>query len=199
MLISGLAEIDPQIAPNTFVAFLSGRLSDDAARIKQGQLGIAAFATAQRDARHEGRPDALRKQPKLLLRGVDFEGQLGESSLSAQQDPETELKEFAEKYAQAVVNLHTLPYTDDRQQLYSELSRSSVALMRSWHEGFGLVAWEAIAAGVPLIVSEHSGVYRLLDVFCMSAKPWRFASDWRRRIPGASLAIYAVTHALRLS
>jgi glycosyltransferase involved in cell wall biosynthesis len=51
-----------------------------------------------------------------------------------------------------VVNLHALPYTDDRQQLYSELSRASVALMPSWHEGFGLVAWEAIAAGVPLIV-----------------------------------------------
>jgi glycosyltransferase involved in cell wall biosynthesis len=163
MLIPGLAEIDPQNAPHTFVAFLSGRLSDDAARIKQGQLGIAAFATAQRDARNEGRPDALRKQPKLLLRGVDFEGRLEDASLSAQPDPENELKQFAEKYAQAVVNLHTLPYTEDRQQLYSELSRASVALMPSWHEGFGLVAWEAIAAGVPLILSEQSGVYRLLD------------------------------------
>lgn len=35
--------------------------------------------------------------------------------------------------------------------------------MPSWHEGFGLVAWEAIAAGVPLIVCENSGVYQLLD------------------------------------
>jgi glycosyltransferase involved in cell wall biosynthesis len=165
MLIPGLAEIDPQNAPNTFVAFLSGRLSDDAARIKQGHLGIAAFARAQAEARYESRPDTLRRQPKLLLRGVDFEGQLADSSLSAQYDPETELKQFAEKYAQAVVNLHALPYTDDRQQLYSELSRASVALMPSWHEGFGLVAWEAIAAGVPLIVSEHSGVYRLLAWF----------------------------------
>jgi glycosyltransferase involved in cell wall biosynthesis len=163
MLIPGLAEIDPQNAPNTFVAFLSGRLSDDAARIKQGHLGIAAFARAQAEARREGRPDTLRRQPKLLLRGVDFEGRLADPSLSAQHDPETELKQFAGRYAQAVVNLHALPYTDNRQQLYSELSRASVALMPSWHEGFGLVAWEAIAAGVPLIVSEHSGVYRLLD------------------------------------
>ena len=163
MLIPGLAEIDPQSVPNTFVAFLSGRLSDDAARIKQGQLGIAAFATAQREARQMGMPDALCKQPKLLLRGVDFEGKLTRSSLGAEQDPETELKQFAEHYAQAVVNLHALPYTYDRQQLYSELSRASVALMPSWHEGFGLVAWEAIAAGVPLIISKSSGVYRLLE------------------------------------
>ncbi len=36
-------------------------------------------------------------------------------------------------------------------------------MMLSWHEGFGLAAWEAIAAGVPLIISKHSGVYKLLE------------------------------------
>ncbi len=163
MLIPGLAEIDAQEAPNTFVAFLSGRLSDDAARIKQGQLGIAAFAKAQREACDSGMPYALCNQPKLLLRGIDFEGQLASSPSNAQPNPETELKQFAFEYADAVINLQALPYTEDRQQLYSELSKSSVALMPSWHEGFGLVAWEAIASGVPLIISKNSGVYRLLE------------------------------------
>jgi tetratricopeptide (TPR) repeat protein len=163
MLIPGLAEIDAQEAPNTFVAFMSGRLSDDAARIKQGHLGIAAFARAQREAREDNMPDALLKHPKLLLRGVDFEGQLASALQHEQRDPETELKQFAESYADAVTNLHTLPYTYDRRRLYSELRGASVALMPSWHEGFGLVAWEAIAAGVPLIISKNSGVYRLLE------------------------------------
>ncbi|HZH30250.1 MAG TPA: tetratricopeptide repeat protein [Pyrinomonadaceae bacterium] len=163
MLIPGLAEIEPLDAPKTFVAFLSGRLSDDAARIKQSHLGIAAFAKAQRDARNNRMPDALRNQPKLLLRGVDFEGRLTGASLPAERDPETDLKRFAEEYAQAVINLHALPYTHDRQELYNELRGASVALMPSWHEGFGLVAWEAIAANVPLIVSKNSGVYRLLE------------------------------------
>ncbi len=108
-------------------------------------------------------PDALRKQPKLLLRGVDFEDQLTRSSASERPNPETELKQFAEGYADAVINLHALPFTYDRQQLYSELRGASVALMPSWHEGFGLAAWEAIAAGVPLIVGMNSGVYRLLE------------------------------------
>jgi hypothetical protein len=139
MLIPGLAEIDAQEAPNTFVAFLSGRLSDDAARIKQGHLGIAAFAKAQLDARESGMPDALRYEPKLLLRGVDFEGQLAGSSLRDRQGTETELKKFAQDYANAVINLQALPYTHDRQQLYFELRGASVALMPSWHEGFGLV------------------------------------------------------------
>jgi glycosyltransferase involved in cell wall biosynthesis len=163
MLIPGLAEIDPQDAPKKFVAFLSGRLSDDAARIKQGNLGIAAFAKAHRDARENEMPDALHNQPKLLLRGVDFDGRLAGSSLRDPQKLEDELKQFAYEYADAVINLHALPYTEDREQLYLELSRASVALMPSWHEGFGLVAWEAIAAGVPLIISEQSGVYRLLE------------------------------------
>ena len=162
-LIPGLAEIDPQDAPHTFVAFMSGRLSDDATRIKQGHLGIAAFATAQRAARKDGRPEALRKQPKLLVRGVDFEGRLAQPSPPARQDPEAELKQLAEHHASGVVNLHALPYTENREALYYELSKASVALMPSWHEGFGLVGWEAIAAGVPLIISQNSGVYRLLE------------------------------------
>jgi glycosyltransferase involved in cell wall biosynthesis len=162
MLIPGLAEIDPQEAPKTFVAFLSGRLSADAARIKQGHLGVAAFAVAEKRARDDGVPEPMRRQPKLLLRGVDFEDRFSLAS-STPHDAETHLKKFAEKYAEAVINLHALPFTEDRQQLYRELSRSSVALMPSWHEGFGLVAWEAIAAGVPLILGENSGVYRFLE------------------------------------
>jgi tetratricopeptide (TPR) repeat protein len=163
MLIPGLAEIDSQKAPNTFMAFLSGRLSDDAVRIKQGHLGIAAFATAQREAREMGLPDAFRNQPKLLLRGVDFEGHTKDSALSNHQDQENELRQFASGYSGAVCNIHALPYTEDQQQLYTELSGASVAMMPSWHEGFGLVAWEAIAAGVPLIISRNSGVYRFLE------------------------------------
>ncbi len=42
------------------------------------------------------------------------------------------------------------------------LSQANLALMLSWHEGFGLTGWEAIAAEVPLIVSENSGLYRLI-------------------------------------
>ncbi|MBV9928724.1 MAG: tetratricopeptide repeat protein [Acidobacteria bacterium] len=163
MLIPGLAEIDAQEVPKTFSAFLSGRLSDDAARIKQANLGIAAFATAQKEARESEMPDALRRQPKLVLRGVDFEGRAAKSASGDTSDPETELKRLAAELAGGIVNLHALPYTYDRRRLYEELSRSSVALMPSWHEGFGLVGWEAIAAGVPLILTKSSGVYQLLE------------------------------------
>lgn len=160
MLVPGLAEIDARSAPKTFSAFMSGRLDANAARIKQGHLGIAAFAHAHKQACEQNMPDSLCKQPKLMLRGVDFAAEVTESTGI---NPETELKLFAEKYAGRAFNLQALPYTEDRAELYGNLSGSSVAMMPSWHEGFGLVAWEAIAAGVPLVVSKHSGVYQLLE------------------------------------
>lgn len=161
MLIPGLAEIEAHSAPKTFTAFLSGRLSTDAARIKQSHLGLAAFSHAHKMACENNMPDGLLKQPKLMLRGVDYAGEVKETNL--QGNPEIELKAFAEEYAGRAINLQALPYTHDRDELYDNISRSSVALMPSWHEGFGLVAWEAIAAGVPLIISKHSGVYNLLE------------------------------------
>ena len=176
MLIPGLADIEPREPPKTFTAFLSGRFSNDTARIKQAYLGVAAFAKSHHEARGNGMPDGLCKSPKLVLRGVDFETQLGQFPTQPQAaDPEVELKKFAEMYAHGVINLHALPYAHDRKKLYADLSAASVVLMPSWHEGFGLVAWEAIAAGVPVIISKNSGVYRLLE-----------------DVPSASGCVYAI-------
>ncbi|MBD9357655.1 tetratricopeptide repeat protein [Methylomonas albis] len=162
LIIPGLANIDPRNnTPQKFSAFISGRLSDDAARIKQAQLGIAAFANAIKQAQNNQAPEKLINQPKLTLRGVDFESRL-DYNQSQSTNPEQELLQFAESYADQVITLHALPYTQDRTELYNDLKSASAAMMPSWHEGFGLVAWEAIAACVPLIVSMQSGVYQLL-------------------------------------
>ncbi|WP_167631834.1 tetratricopeptide repeat protein, partial [Mariprofundus ferrooxydans] len=162
MLVPGLAEIEASPAPKTFTAFLCGRLSDDAARIKQGYLGVAAVSDAYRTACDNNMPDGLCKRPLLMLRGVDDESK-SNSSLSEEMSPEAKLKKFAARYADREINLQALPYTHDRNEIYGNISKASVALMPSWHEGFGLVAWEAIAAGVPLVIGKESGVCRLLD------------------------------------
>lgn len=162
MLVPGLAEIAVRNPPKTFKGFLSGRLSEDARRIKQAHLGIAAFGDAIRQANDNvNLPVAFRSknEPMLTLRGVNFENLGGANT----HDDEGELKAFSEQYAKRAFTLHALPYTTDREKLYDDLSSASVAMMPSWHEGFGLVAWEAIAAGVPVIVSDKSGAYRLLE------------------------------------
>ena len=63
----------------------------------------------------------------------------------------------------AIVNVVGCPYLENRSLLLSELAKSEVALMLSLHEGFGLVGWEAIALGVPLILSRSSGLCELLE------------------------------------
>jgi glycosyltransferase involved in cell wall biosynthesis len=161
MLIPGLAEITPAQAPRTFTGFLGGRISDDTNRIKQAHLGVAGFAEAIRRANsNDIFPDVLRsgQNPTLKVYGLRAEGGTSKDSSEA----EAELKEFSAQYAERVINLRALPFTTDRETLFDELRRSTLALMPSWHEGFGLVAWEAIAAGVPLILSQKSGVYRFL-------------------------------------
>lgn len=162
MLIPGQPEIEAVNVRKSFSGFLSGRLGDDAAKIKQAHLGVAAFASAIRECTdNKGLPDSLRadKEPALKLRGVDMEATEAANTTNA----ELELKRFAAQHADRTINLHALPFTTDRNRLFDELRRASVAMMPSWHEGFGLVAWEAIAAGVPLIVSNKSGVHRLLQ------------------------------------
>jgi len=164
MLIPGLPEIPQRPAPKIFSAFISGRLSDGTRKIKQAYLGVAAFGHAiQQCSANPGLPDALRRsnEPHLLLRGVEFEAISGASDSTAEDD----LRAFAEKYAEGVYGIQALPFTTDRGDLFNDLRKSSVAMMPSWHEGFGLVAWEAIAAGVPLILSEKSGVCRWLNEF----------------------------------
>lgn len=161
MLVPGLPKIEARTEPHTFAAFLSGRLNDSSRKIKQAYLGVAAFGDAIRQcSENTGLPDALHRtnEPRLVLRGVEFENSDGLTDPQAEND----LQQFAEKYAKCMFNLHALPFTIDRAALFDDLRAASVAMMPSWHEGFGLVAWEAIAAGVPLIMSSKSGAYRLL-------------------------------------
>jgi len=162
MLVPGLPDIQVKNVFKTFRGFISGRLSEDAKKIKQGHLGVAAFAGAIKKADADsGLPDVLRgiSEPELTLRGVDLE----QCDSADYADAEIELKRFAQEYAGRAIRMHALPFTTDRNDLFNELRSASVALMPSWHEGFGLVGWEAIAAGVPLIVSQKSGLYRLLQ------------------------------------
>lgn len=163
MIIPGLAEIEPRTRPlNTFSMFVSGRLDEDSSRNKQGQLALAAFATCCKKAKEQQYPESLiNNRPKLLMRGVNFEG--NDANESHYSSSEKNLNRFAEKYSDSVINLQALPYTTERNELFNELRKSSLAAMPSWHEGFGLVAWEAIAAGVPLIISKDSGVFQLIS------------------------------------
>jgi glycosyltransferase involved in cell wall biosynthesis len=151
MLIPGLPDIDVEQPPKQWTAVLFGRLNPETDRIKQAKLGVAAIAQTYKNANQDvGASPLLRNRPRIKLFGIDS-------------NDEQELRQFAEEQADAVLDLHFLPYSENRLEIFTELSRASVALMPSWHEGFGLVGWEAIGAGVPLILGNESGLYKLLQ------------------------------------
>jgi glycosyltransferase involved in cell wall biosynthesis len=150
MLIPGLPEIETKAPPKRWTVLLFGRLDPDTDAVKQGRLGVAAFARAYRDALTNATlPSILRDRPRLKLYGI------------APPD-EQDLRELACDEAGAALDLLALPFEHDRKHLFESLGHASVAIMPSWHEGFGRTGWEAIGAGIPLIMSRQSGVYRFL-------------------------------------
>jgi glycosyltransferase involved in cell wall biosynthesis len=166
-LIPGLADIEPRgTPPNRFKIFLSGRLGSDSEKLKQAKLGLASFAHAVKKCDADSAyPDALRSEnePQLRLRGLSWDENVHSKEEFTRSAAEQETRSFVQEHAGRQLSLSLLPFTQDRQALFDELRGCSAALMPSWHEGFGLVAWEAIAAGVPLVLSQKSGVYKLLQ------------------------------------
>jgi glycosyltransferase involved in cell wall biosynthesis len=151
-IVPGLAEIEPLPPQKDFRAIAYGRLSPKNDRIKQFRLALDAFAEAVRKAGENNTPENLLELPHLYAIGMVLENDEEKKKIV------NDLNERMER----VVSIWQFPYSDNRKKVFDKLRRCSVAMMLSWHEGFGLVGWEAIAAEVPLIVGKNSGLYRLI-------------------------------------
>ena len=89
------------------------------------------------------------KRPKLILRG--FTPEAFEAELNA-----------IEGYKAAEEFVHCRPYTQDEDDIASDICAASVVIMPSMQEGFGLTALEAIAAGIPAVITAESGIGEFL-------------------------------------
>jgi hypothetical protein len=153
MLVPGFADIKPQPPQHRLTAITFGRMDRESERIKQGSLAVAGFAAACREAgTRAGTPTKLRENPQLRVIGIDAPGS----------DEERDIRQLAQVKSGRVINIIPQPFDSNRQHLFDQIGRANIALMLSWHEGFGLTGWEAIAGEVPLIVSRQSGLFRLV-------------------------------------
>lgn len=59
-------------------------------------------------------------------------------------------------------DIRVRPFTPNADRIIDDVHQSSVVMMPSRSEGFGLVGLEAIAAGVPVLLSDRSGLAELL-------------------------------------
>lgn len=150
----GLAEIECEaVINNRFTPIVFGRVENDNQVIKQTCLAIDAFASAI--AMDKVTP-IIGRNPTLNVYGYNGNDatRLEAEVLRLQRD--------ARNIAGRLCNI--VPHTfAERATLWSALSGASVAMMLSFHEGFGLVGYEAIAAGVPLILTQNSGLYAFLE------------------------------------
>ena len=131
--------------------FISGRLNREDDPIKNSILAIHALAAAYVKGRTT-HPTVWQGRGQLFAFGVDPVA----DAASIEQ-----LKEVGR--INAAFEVHAEPFSNDQTALYRRLANCHIALMPSWHEGFGLSGWEAICAGVPLICSRQSGLAMFLD------------------------------------
>lgn len=111
---------------------------------------------------------------KAVAYAVDkFDGDIGDKpTLVVRGVPETQADTIREQLNRIVApDFLVVPrvYSANIASLKRDLWQSRVLVMPSRHEGFGLVALEAIAAGVPVLVSRESGVGRMLLNVAMDA------------------------------
>jgi glycosyltransferase involved in cell wall biosynthesis len=91
-------------------------------------------------------------RPKLVARGFQAEA-----------TPD-EFTRFVGEYTEFASWVTTRPFTDNTSEIYQDLLQTSLVLMPSKTEGFGLSGLEAIAAGVPVVVSSESGLAEFLYI-----------------------------------
>lgn len=152
-LIPGAADI--QMAPEragSLTFYIGGRLGLDDDTIKNGVLSVRAVIAAYEAERRTGQAGRWTTRGTFYACGVDP---------TRDQDLLNQLKKDAQTNAMFVIE--ATPFSDKQHEVHEHLARSDVAVMPSWHEGFGLTGWEAMCAGVPLVCSSQSGLALLID------------------------------------
>ncbi|MEJ2881040.1 glycosyltransferase [Pedobacter sp. GR22-6] len=145
-LLPGISDVDTAELPGNFRAMTFGRFDERNDALKQMLLAARSFVVHSL-ASSPGYDDAT-----FTVVGTSENESIEQFKQSA-----------IEGTGATNSNINGRPYETDRSKLFSLLASQSVCLMLSVHEGFGLVGFEAIAAGVPLILSKNTGLYLFLE------------------------------------
>lgn len=142
-LLTSYAPTTPRTPPRLLFV---GRIEAGNDSVKQARLAAEAFGRALRE------PSAAIADATVDLYGFEEDSPL--------------LKEFMaliNKEAGFRVPVRCLHFDSSRERMLSAVADATVVVMPSVHEGFGLVAWEAMCLGVPVVVSTNSGFYKFVD------------------------------------
>lgn len=83
---------------------------------------------------------------------------------------ESHLKDLALEAGRCSADICVRPYTTKQEDLKADYRGASIFVMPSREEGFGLVACDAISMGVPVIISDASGLAEVIREMAMRHK-----------------------------
>ena len=148
MLIPGLDDIEPILEPtNSKRIIIFGRVEPNNDKVKQYTLALDAIGAYIK-----------KKGIKNTNISIDVFGYE-----NANEDDQREINKILFNSAGKSISVSVHEYIQDEKEMFNELKNSSLCIMPSTSEGFGLVGYEAIAAGVPVIISQNSGLYEFLS------------------------------------
>ena len=138
------AKQKPKEGEDDFIVLLCGRGDEEDFELKGYNIAVKAFANRQLKGKHYS----------LLFVG----------SPKGKQD---EVRERLIKYGIAEEQLRVREFVKSRERMKELFCEVDMVIMPSKAEGFGLVALEALSAGLPILVGSNSGFAR-----AMKNIPW---------------------------
>ncbi|WP_438299694.1 glycosyltransferase family 4 protein [Pseudomonas sp. NMS19W] len=141
--VPSLLQVQPAGSPRDIpcITYI-GRLGQGSELVKQGLLAVTAIGVAIKEC----------KSRDVLVRVIG----------SADADDENQFKDVVNEKAERLVSTEFLKFSESRADTLRYILDSSIVVMPSVHDGFGLVGWEAISLGIPLVISENTGLYEYL-------------------------------------
>ena len=128
---------------------VAGRFDADAETLKQSRLAAAALGQAVKDA---GGNIRCLENPTLIIFGA-----------SSQRIEAREFELLTSERAGRRINVVVAEFNGDPNRIIGEMTSSNLVILPSFHEGFGLVGWEAIGCEVPLILGRETGLYKFVS------------------------------------
>lgn len=125
-----------------------GRFDSDHDFIKQSSLVAHSFTQLTQKNANSPRPNRRWRDAALILIGTER---------SKTNDVQAAIREEAE----FPINLQVYPYTDtpDEVEEIIKSTQANIGLVPSFYESYGLAASEFIGFGIPLILSDRTGIY----------------------------------------
>ena len=136
-LIPGLVNVPSSREPEVLGVVTAGRFEKEDNPLKQLGLSVKAVGKAHSKYNHLF---PTPERPAISVYGM-----------SADPGYVERVSNEAYEAAMSRIPLNPFSYTESREELWEGMKDSRVCLMLSLYEGFGLVGWEAIGLGIPLI------------------------------------------------